>query len=156
MAKRYWLDVRDKPGLLRLAMSALAGRARMSFEGDLSHCKGLFGVPGATSEECGLLGRNTSHPRLEFVVVPLEANTVASIFKEIEPEGRIARDIVHIQIEEGGSLVLGAYDNFNADGCVVWEATSEAWLSELQAKGILRSYQARLNLTEALNGRGDR
>jgi len=141
MTATYWIDVRDKPGFLRLVMRVLAGQAQMSFEGDLSQCRGLFDLPGATTEETAVLKRNTSHPRQDFVVVPLEENTAAAIFKEVESGGRIVRDIIHVQIEKGGFLVFGAYDNFHPDGCVVWKGATEGSLNELKAKGILRSYQ---------------
>ena len=107
----------------------------------LSQCKGLFDLPGATTEELGVLKRQTRHPQLDFVVVPLEPDTVAVIFKQVEPGGQIAREIIHIQIEKAGGLLFGAYDNFHPDGFVVWEAKSEASIKDLQAKGILRSYQ---------------
>jgi hypothetical protein len=143
MTARYWLDVRDKPGFLRLVMRSLAGQARMSFEGDLCRCKGLFDVPGASTEETAVLKRNTTHPWQEFVVVPLEEDTTAAIFKEVESAGQLMRDqdIIHVQIEKGGLLLFGAYDNFHPDGCVAWEGATEASLNELQTKGILRSYQ---------------
>ena len=38
MNVQYWIDPRDKPGLLRVMMNTLAGDAHISFEGDLSRC----------------------------------------------------------------------------------------------------------------------
>jgi len=140
MAPRYWLDVRDKPGFLLVVMRALAGQALMSFEGKLIECSGLFAIAGATSSESTVLRRNTIHPLEEFVVVPLEENTVAAIFKEVEPDGRIVRDITHIQIAKHGLLAVGAYDNFHRD-CVTWWGASEASLNELTTKGILRAFE---------------
>src|SRR5438094_4041514 len=99
MDDRYWLVARDKPGLLVAVMRALAGDAHISFEGDLSRCRGLFAMPGASTEETDALRRQTLYPVQEFVVLPLEPETVRPILAEVLPEGRVVLDIIHVQIE---------------------------------------------------------
>ena len=141
MATRYWLNVRDKPEMMNVVMRALAGTALISFEGDLSGCGGLFDLAGASAQETAALKRQTTHPTLDFVVVPLEVGTVGPILQEVGLGGRLVHDIVHIQIEREGVLLFGSYDNFHPDGCVVWSGVAESALQELQAEGVLRSYE---------------
>jgi hypothetical protein len=141
MTSRYWLNVRDKSGIMHVVMGALAGEAHISFEGDLSRCRGLLEFAGASTEQTPILKRNTTHPILDFVVVPLEVGTVGPILKEVGAGGRLVHDIIHIQIEKQGVLQFGSYDNFHPDGCVVWFGVDELSLQDLKAKGILRSYE---------------
>jgi hypothetical protein len=49
---------------------------------------------------------------------------------------------VHIQVERAGNLVLGAYDNFHRNCVVASEPTSESFLAELKAWGVIGSYNA--------------
>ena len=51
--------------------------------------------------------------------------------------------IIHVQIEKGGQLVFGAYDNFHAD-CVTVnnDAIPPSFLEGLKNKGVIRSYGA--------------
>ncbi|MGH7173881.1 MAG: hypothetical protein ACRELG_26685, partial [Gemmataceae bacterium] len=111
--EQYWLVARDKPGLLVSMMRALAGEAHISFEGDLSRCRRLFAVPGASTDETEVLHRATIWPMQDFVVLPLEAETIRPILDEVLPEGRVVHDIIHVQIERMGRLEFGAYDNFH-------------------------------------------
>lgn len=140
MDERYWLVARDKPGLLIAMMRALAGNAHISFEGDLSRCQ-LSAIPGASGEESEALRRNTLVPRQDFVVLPLEAENIRRILAEILPSGRVVHDIIHVQIEKNGRLAFGAYDNFHPECIVAWSAVPRALLDQLQAKGILRSFE---------------
>ena len=140
MDECYSLVARDKPGLLIAMMRALAGNALISFEVDLSPCQ-LWTIPGASAEETGSLRRNTLVPRQDFVVLPLEADTIRPILAEIIPEGRAVHDVVHVQIAKNGRLAFGAYDNFHPECIVAWSAVPKALLEELQAKGVLRSFK---------------
>jgi hypothetical protein len=136
----YWLVARDKPGLLVALMRELAGDAHISFEGDLSRCR-LEAIPGASSVESQILRRNTTYPRQDFVLLPLEDYSIGPILSEILPEGRIVRHIIHVQIEKGGHLAFGAYDNFHKDCIVAYSVIPEALLAKLQNTGILRSFE---------------
>ena len=138
---RYWLTVRDKPGLLVAMMRELAGNANISFEGDLSRCR-LSIIAGVTQSESDVLTRNTIAPRQDFIMIPLEPHTIRPILNEILPEARVVHDIIHVQIEKNGEMAFAAYDCFHTDGCVVsWSAVPEALLDELQFKGVLKSFQ---------------
>ena len=87
MTPRYWLNARDKPGLFVAITKALAGNAYISFEGDLSSCA-LAEIPGASVLGSDKLKRNTVSP-LHFVIVPLEADTIAPILASVLPQGRV-------------------------------------------------------------------
>lgn len=126
--------------MMHAVMSALAGGAHISFEGDLSGCRRLFELDGASAAETPVLKRNTLWPVQDFVVVPLEPENVVPILQEIVGR-RLVHEIVHIQIEKQGVLQFGSYDHFHADGCVVWLGVAEPSLQELKSKGILRSYE---------------
>ncbi len=78
-------------------------------------------------------------PKLDFVIVPLEKETVEPILNAVIPGQRIVHDIIHVQIEKNGQLVLGAYDNFHRDCCVFHPGDVEELVDELEADGIIRS-----------------
>ena len=137
---KYYLVARDKPGLLIAMMHALCGTAHISLEGDLSECR-LGEIAGATDQETSVLKRNTLWPRRDFVVVPLEADTVRPIMDRVLPQGRIVHDVIHVQIEKNGKLEFGAYDNFHPECIGVGPAVPETLLQELQCRGVLRSYK---------------
>jgi hypothetical protein len=119
-------------------MDEFAG-GRMSLEGDLSRCVFPADVVLAR-DELDILRRNTLAPRQDFVVLRLEPDAAAAIFRQIVAAG-LSRAIIHVQIERGGVLELGAYDNFHT-GCVVTgPGVGAGLLSELQAAGVLRGFQ---------------
>ena len=133
----HWIDVRDKPGFLHRLMSELAGGARMSLEGDLSKCH--FNDDHVVArEEVGLLKRSTLSPRLDFVIVKFEPDTVAALSKEVIVAG-VTKNIIHVQIERNASLQLGAYDNFHRDCVVTGPEVSVELLAEMQVSGVVRS-----------------
>ncbi len=131
-------NVRDEPGFLRRLMDEFAGGGRMSLEGDLSRCNFADDVV-LSREEVGVLKRNTLYPRQDFVVLRLEPETVAPIFKQVLVAG-LSRAIIHVQIERAGALQLGAYDNFYPQCVVTGPGVSATLLSELKSKGVLRGF----------------
>jgi hypothetical protein len=133
----HWLNVRDKPGLLHRFMREFAG-GQMSLEGNLSNCK-FANEMVVGRDEVGLLKRSTLYPIQDFVVLRLNAETIAPIFKEVQAAG-LSRAIIHVQIEHGGVLQLGAYDNFHSDCVVDGPSVSQALLAELKEKHVLRDY----------------
>ncbi len=138
----HWLHVRDKPAFLRRLMQAFPG-GRMSLEGDLSRC--VFPADSVlANEEVGILRRNTLWPRQDFVVLRLDTDTLAPIFRAVMAAG-LRRAILHVQIEHAGVLQLGAYDNFHPDCVVTGPGVSTELLAELQASGVLRGYQAEVH-----------
>jgi hypothetical protein len=135
----HLLHVRDKPAFLPRLMEIFAG-GHMSLEGDLARCVFPADIV-LTYDELGVLRRNTIAPRQDFVVLRLEKETVAPIFRQLMAAG-LKRAILHVQIEREGVLQLGAYDNFHPECVVTGPGLSATLLAELQSSGILRNYQA--------------
>jgi len=113
ISRRGW-RIREKNRFVSILMEGMAGDAHISFEGGTS-ILGLATVDGAAQEETSVLRRNTLQPRQNFIIVPLESETLPDIWRGIG--GTIARDVLHIQIEKNGQLVFGAYDGFHPE-CV--------------------------------------
>jgi hypothetical protein len=134
---KHWLNVRDKPGLLNRLMREFAG-GQMSLEGDLSKCRFPDEMVVAW-DEVGLLKRCTTYPRQDFVVLRLETESIAPMFKQIQAAG-LSRAIIHAQIEHSGELQLGAYDNFHPDCVVAGPSVTESLLAELKSKHVLRDF----------------
>jgi hypothetical protein len=136
---RYWIVARDKPGLLIALMRDLCGNAHISFEGDLSRC--CFSSEIAISTvETAELSRATSVPKLDFVVLPLEPETVEPILNVVLPDRRLLEDIVHIQIEKNGRLEFGSYDRFHPECIVCFRGVRTALLDDLRDRGVIRSW----------------
>jgi hypothetical protein len=135
----YWLVARDKPGLLIAMMRALCGNAHIALEGDLSKCR-LREIAGATDQETAVLERTTAIPRLDFLVIPLEPDTIRPIMDRVLPEGRVVHDVIHVKIEKDGKVEFEAYDNFAPDCIFAGSAVPETLLEDLTARGVLRSY----------------
>jgi hypothetical protein len=136
---RYWIVARDKPGLLRAIMQALAGDAHISFEGDLSRCS-FDEELRPSPHETPALGRHTAYPVQDFVVLPLEAMTVQPILKVVLPDRRFMDDILHIQVERKGRLEFGSYDQFHPECIVCFNGVSTELLSRLEKSGVIRSW----------------
>jgi hypothetical protein len=70
----------------------------------------------------------------------LEPDAAPVIFRQVLAAG-LSRAILHVQIERGGVLELGAYDNFHL-GCVVTgPGVSVGLLSELRTAGVIRGFR---------------
>ena len=118
-------------------MDELAGDAHISFEGNL-HGLRLHGLLGASEEETGALKRNTSWPKQDFVVVPLEADSIGTILAAIG--GALPRKIIHVQIEKASVLQFAAYDQFQP-GCIVFGSTvNRRFLEALVSQGIIKAF----------------
>lgn len=132
--------IRDKRKFLMAALQELAGSAYVSFEGDLSGTS-LMTAAGASGDETQVLKRNTLWPKQDFVVLPLEAETVKPIMAAIG--GPVPKAILHIQVQKNGRRELGLYDNFAPMGTFFGPAVTVPFLSLLQAEGILAQWTER-------------
>lgn len=126
--------VRDKSRFLIALMTELAGNAQVSFEGDLSKLS-LQGLPGASNEETPHLKRNTTWPRQDFVVLPLEADAIPQIVKAYG--GTLPNAIIHIQIEKSGKRLVGIYDNFLPEFLYLGPEIPERFLQSLTVEGVI-------------------
>lgn len=125
--------------LVQSLVHALCGDAHISLEGDLSRCReDLTAIRGASGQETTILKMNTLSPAHDFIVLPLETDTLDAIATGILPRIGIARHVWHIQMEKQGALQFAAYDNF--DTASVGELIPEVLLAELVQRQALRSY----------------
>jgi len=131
---RQFLKVRNKNRLLLVVMKQFAGNAHISFEGD-SKILPLAEIQGASQEETPLLKRNTTLPRQDFVIAPLESTTIQTILSKIG--GSIPRSVLHIHIEKNGHLEFGAYDNFHPESMFFGGAMTDSSIEALIAEGAL-------------------
>jgi hypothetical protein len=139
---RFRLHTKHKPQLLFAVMRTLAHEdARISFEGRLSHTE-LGKIAGASLNETEVLKRNTTSPKMDFIVLPLTPRTVPEIEKAIVSKVAFKgyAGIVHAQIERQGHLTFVACDNFHEDCVWVSEAVSAAFLADLVKDRVLYSY----------------
>jgi hypothetical protein len=139
---RFRLHTKQKPELLFAVMRTLAHEdASISFEGRLSHTE-LAKIAGLSLNETEVLKRNTTSPRLDFVVLPLTPGTVPEIEKAIVSKVAFKdyAGIVHAQIETQGRLAFAAYDHFHEDCVWVSEAVPDTFLAELVKNRVLYSY----------------
>lgn len=141
----YALQVRDRLALMQALVCALCGDAWLSLEGDLSRGKAdLLAIRGAVEQETSQLRKNTfavSHGPHDFLVVPLEVDTVETIAHSILPRLGVARHVWHIGIEKGGELQFIAYDNFDS-ASLLSQAIGEDLLQTLVQNRILRGYSS--------------
>jgi hypothetical protein len=139
---RFRLHTKHKPELLFAVMRTLAQEdARISFEGRLSHTE-LTKMADASLDETEVLKRNTTSPRMDFVVLPLTPATVPEIEKAIVSKVAFKNNagIVHVQIDRQGRLAFVACDHFHEDCVWVSEAVPETFLAELVRNRVLYSY----------------
>lgn len=138
MAHEHWV-VKDKKRLLLALADALTGDAHLSLEGDLRGFP-LMKIAGASPEETAALRRNTSWPRQDFVVLPLDHTTFESVMSAIG--GNVPRRILHVQIEKSGKLEFGAYDRFHPECIVFGPGVGRDVVEALVTQGILDTMAA--------------
>ncbi len=138
---RWSVDTADAHRLLWAVLDHFEGNALVSFEGRLSDL-GLSPISGARSDESSVLRRHTQLPVQDFVVLPVNRETIRDVKRCLSDVELIDESgpVIHVQVQSGDSLVLGAYDNFDPECVVVWPPTPEALLQGLLEAGALRSY----------------
>ncbi len=137
---KKWIDTRDKPGLLLAMMREFAFNSHISFEGSLKNLE-LERLPGSSQNETSALKRTTIKPELDFLVLPLNEDTLNVIWKELsEKDHLVNQGIIHVQIEHNGKLVFGGYDNFHRECVVAYPSVPVKLLDVLKDNGIIRGY----------------
>ena len=116
-------------------MERLAGDAHISFEGNLRNLP-LINFPGAATEETSVLKRNTTAPKQDFVVLPLEPGMDDRILAAVGTS--VPRSILHIQIEKAGVLQFAAYDQFDRECLFLENSLQGEFLDSLIREGILK------------------
>jgi hypothetical protein len=135
------VQVRDCQGTLWAFYHRYEGQATASFEGDLSGLK-LHEVNGASTTETDFLCRQTLAPELDFVTVPINHESIRQLKMRLSSNGVLGSSgsINHTQLEVGGKLLFVACDNFHDECTVVSPEVPEAFLKELQDRGLLCAY----------------
>ncbi len=132
----YYLDAKDRLKLVQELVVLFSGDALLALEGELGvHERELSTVPGSSTDET----RAPAH--YDFFVLPLTEETAGTIRTRILPRIGVATSVYHLQIENGGELVFGAYDNFGRDQVWITSGVAERWLVRLRERGILRNYR---------------
>lgn len=112
----------------------------VSLEGDLSRCD-FSAIRSHRKEETDVLKRQTISPVQDFVVMPLERDTIEIVKRKVFRRVGIRRYVDHIQMEKAGRLVFAAYDQFVA-GCVWIEARfGEDSLRKLVHEGVISRFE---------------
>jgi len=127
-----------KPVLLIGAIiRELCEKAYLSIEGNLTkidrECIKVY-----SEKETSLLKRNTLKPLKDFIILEINEDTKDEILRMLEVIG-IKKNVLHLQIENDGELILGAYDNFEFVGTS--KQINEDTLNKYIQKGIIKSYQ---------------
>ena len=137
----HWIDTRDKPGLLFAMMNQFNVNAHISLEGDLKDLS-FFDSEASSKDETEALQRQTESPELDFVVLPLNNETIKAIWKELTEKDHLVNEgIIHVQIESYGKLAFGGYDNFHKECVVAYKSVPIELLASLKEKGIIRNYE---------------
>lgn len=136
------LEVRDCAGTLWALYARYEGRAIASFEGDLCSLR-LDELTGSSFHETPALRRQTIDPRLDFVTVPVNRDTIPELKRRFSASGVLGSDgaVIHTQLAVGNDLLLIAGDNFHDECTVVSIAVPEELLETMRSRGILRGYR---------------
>ena len=132
--------VHEKRAFLMAALQQFAGSAFVSFEGDLSGTA-LLSMRDASCNETQALKRNTLWSKQDFVVLPLEADTLRPIMAAVG--GTVPRNILHIQVEKDGKLELGVYDNFAPQMLFLGSSPPTTFVDNLLGDGVLSPWTKR-------------
>jgi hypothetical protein len=93
--EHHRLVARDKAGLLIAMMKELVGNAHISFEVNLSRCE-FPPQLDCSDRETEILRRQTMLPMQDFVVLPLESETIQPFLNTVLPGSRFMKDIIHV------------------------------------------------------------
>jgi hypothetical protein len=114
--KRTNIVVRNPIAFLSTIVETVYGDAQVSFEGNLSQLD-LRNIAPLATKPTDLLPRNTLQPELDFVILPVEADTKDVLVQHILPRIGLRTRVVHVEFAKAGKIVMAAYDNFDPD-CV--------------------------------------
>ena len=144
----YFLIVKYSLTLFERLLDQFCGNAHISFEGDLSQCD-LRGISLVNREPTGVLKRNTLQPKLDFIILPIDEDTIQTLKRQILPRIGIHKRVIHAQIEKDGKLVFGAYDNLHPDCVWISKDVPDQFLQELVDSNSIKEYSPSHNLNRA-------
>lgn len=113
---------------------------RVSLEGNLSSFD-LSSFDRLTDQETHEIHRHTIRPRLDFLVFDINPDSLSALLEVLEDPLAFEPDkIIHFQIEHAGSLLFGAYDNFDDECVFAFPPISEEDLQIFKNEKIIKSY----------------
>jgi hypothetical protein len=130
----YWLNARDKRGLLVALMNELYGNAEIELSGKLSSFD-FSNIPKANVDS---FLEETEEDSI--IILKLEKETIEAILNQILPKERFIKEIMFISIQKEGNVEFLAGDNFHNECISVGPAVSKTLLDRLVSQGILRKY----------------
>jgi hypothetical protein len=133
----FRVDVRHPVEFLGAVIDAFGEAARISFEGDLDVLRQVR-LPGASEGETAALRRGTTTPSQDFRVIPLSREVVPSLLAVL-PRVGLRSNVLHVQVEQAGQLVFGAYDHFGPSTVWVSQSFGMSRLDALLQQGVIRS-----------------
>ena len=144
MDEEYYIDPRDKPGLLLAMMREFVSDSYdsfISFEGRLGKLN-FSTLPGALCAKTEIPPGRLSSP-LDIITLPLTEQNLRDIWKElIAKDHLVHQGITHVQIANRGKQIFGGYDNFHRECVFAYSpGVSIEFLEKLKAKGLIRGYE---------------
>lgn len=136
----YLIDVKDKAAFLKAIFSKFPSEKNfLSLEGNFQ-CFDF--IENKSTFETPILQRQTLSPLLDFVVFPLtKQNTQKFCHDLILNPLFLEERIIHLQIENQGKLLLGAYDYFAPECTILSTLVSYDFLNLLKNQDIIKSYK---------------
>lgn len=136
----YSIHVKKRIPFMQSVVDFYCGNALISFEGDLSTAD--FGeIPVASNRPTELLRRGTISPLGDFVILPLEEETLALIKKRVLNHIGLKNKVNHILIAKSDELVVGINDRFHPECVWVRLDFPIKTLQELQEQEVIASYK---------------
>jgi hypothetical protein len=135
----YRLVTRHSIDLLAAMIDSFNGNAHLFLEGDLRYFRSEQ-FQFLRNEPNDLLVRNTIWPLQQFVIIPLENETVHIIKRHVLNCVGIRNRVLHILMEKQGQLVFAAYDCFDPDLVMVTH-TDNSFLDALITRKAIWSYR---------------
>lgn len=136
MEQIYWINARDKLGFLSSLMHELASEnSQLILEGDLTS------FDFSQIEKYKIEGEYKCDSDTTVISLLLTENNIKPILKQIQPSGKFAKEIRHIQIRISNEIQLLVGDNFDNECISVGPAVSLEFLTKLKNTGIIRGIQ---------------
>lgn len=140
---RWWLDTRDKPGLLWAFLNYFREGSLLVLTGQLEQLR-LFDLPGAERRVRPPEAKQTSWPELDVVAIPITADNTAELKQRLSSPTTFTDPglVVEAEIIAHGQCVFLAGDSFHRECVSAMPPTPESLLKVLVSSGVIRSYVA--------------
>lgn len=140
MKRAFWLNPRDKAGLLLAMMKFFAGHSRIALEGGVTADQ-FSSIPGVVTGRADPFQSEFGAPSA-MLILPLTNESIPEIERVLFASGRIVHEVGAIQIENNGEIQFMAGDNFHHECVSVGVGVPETLLKKLLEIGVLHSYSS--------------